>query len=272
MQRSMISLIAGGILAIAAIVLLNFYFRNMGSSAPATTVSLTPVVVAAADLPVGTQVEQSSLKIVSWPAESVPPGAFHSVAEILRSAPSSQDRVTLTDIQPNEPVVRGKISGFGEKATLSRELPPGMRALAIRVDDVSGVAGFMLPGDRVDIMLTRHVLVGNVDTIVSDILLQNITILGVDQLSDQKHDQPMVGRTATVEVLPEQAQKLVLAQVAGTLSLALRNVSNTEQLPTGQVTTRDLGVGQAPRVAPTVRHNSVKVIYGDGSSSVMTVH
>ncbi len=268
----MISLIAGGVLAIAAIVLLNLYFRNIGSAAPVASVALSPVVVAAADLPVGTQIEEASLKVISWPTESVPPGAFHSVAEVLRGAPSSQERVALTDIRSNEPIVRGKISGFGEKATLSRELPPGMRALSIRVDDVSGVAGFMLPGDRVDIMLTRHVTVGNTDTIVSDIIMQNITILGIDQLSDQKHDQPMVGRTATVEVTPEQAQKLVLAQVAGTLSLALRNVANTEQLPTAQVTARDLGVGQAPRVAPVVRHNSVKVIYGDGSSSVMTVH
>jgi len=271
MQRSLISLIAGGILAIGAIVLLNIYFRNSGTGTT-SSIELTTVVVAAADLPVGTQIDQSSLKVVSWPTASVPPGAFHSVEELFRGAPSSQDRVVLTDVEPNEPVVRGKISGFGQKATLSRELPPGMRAISIRVDDVSGVAGFMLPGDRVDIMLTRHVTINNVDTMVSDILLQNITILGVDQSSDQKRDQPVVGRTATVEVTPEQAQKLVLAQVAGTLSLALRNVANTEQLPTAQVTARDLGVGQAPHVVPAVRRNSVKVIYGDGSSSVMTVH
>jgi len=112
-----------------------------------------------------------------------------------------------------------------------------MRAISIRVDDVVGVAGFVLPGDHVDIMLTRKM--GN--DLLNEVILQSVTILGINQNADQKADQPIVGRTATVEVTPEQAQKLVLAQSAGSLSLALRSVETAGLIETRPITEADLG-------------------------------
>jgi pilus assembly protein CpaB len=152
-----------------------------------------------------------------------------------------------------------------------------MRAISIRVDDVVGVSGFVLPGDRVDILLTRRVTTGT-DALQTQTLLQNIKIVGIDQSADQAADKPVVAHTATVEVTPEQAQKLILAQQAGSLSLALRSVESTDNVTTGPISERDLGnvPRPAPAAAPVVRVvgappppaavPTVRVRYGDGST------
>ena len=124
MQRSLISLIAGGILAIGAIVLLNIYFRNAGTGTT-SSIELTTVVVAAADLPVGTQIDQSSLKVVSWPTASVPPGAFHSVEELFRGAFWTDVRPMVKEWRearklPAEPLAALKAGGYVEKISQER--------------------------------------------------------------------------------------------------------------------------------------------------------
>jgi len=142
------------------------------------------------------------------------------------------------------------VSGFGGRPTLSRQVDNGMRAVSIAVNDVVGVAGFVLPGDRVDIMLTRKVG----DTQVNEVFMQGVMVLGINQTANQQNDQPIVGRTATVEVTPEQAQKLVLAQTVGTLSFALRSIETAGTIPTRPITEADLGVRRPPPPnAPAVR-------------------
>ena len=111
-------------------------------------------------------------------------------------------------IETNEPVLKSKVSGFGGRAILSSMIAPDMRAMTIRINDVSGVAGFVLPGDHVDIILIRDF--GG--SPVTDILLQNIKVLGIDQDANQNRQQPGVVRAVTFEVTPTQSQKLVLAQ------------------------------------------------------------
>jgi pilus assembly protein CpaB len=144
-----------------------------------------------------------------------------------------------------------------------------MRAVSIRVDDVSGVAGFILPGDRVDVMLTRR-LEGTApdSSLATDIILQNVLVLGIDQLSDQDREKPVVARTATVAVTPEDAQKLALAQQAGTLGLALRNATSVDRVPSERVVQRDLAPNAAPAPHPARRvtraQDGVQVIYGGG--------
>jgi len=176
----------------------------------------------------------------------------------------------LKIVHVGEPVLRAYVSGFGGRATMSREVSRGMRAVAIRIDDVSGVAGFILPGDRVDVMLTRQVegSAAGGSNLATDVILQNITVLGVDQLADQDRDKPVVGRTVTVEVTTEQAQKLALAQQAGTLGLALRNAESVDQQPVNRVQVPDL-YGAIKRPPKPVHHvtaavgSSVRVRYGD---------
>ena len=146
------------------------------------------------------------------------------------------------------------------------------------IDD-GRVSGFVLPGDRVDILLTRRVTTGT-DALQTQTLLQNIKIVGIDQSADQAADKPVVAHTATVEVTPEQTQKLILAQQAGSLSLALRSVASTDNVtagPISPISERDLGNAPrpAPAAAPVVRVvgappppptvPTVRVRYGDGS-------
>ena len=269
MQRSLVSLIVGGILALIAVGGLTYYLRSQSAPpAPGSNIELANVVVAVADLPFGTHLTRDQLSVVAWPAASMPADAFHSVEEVFAGSQGT-DRIVLKPIDKGEPVLKSKVSGFGAKATLSRQVPPGMRAVSIRIDDVSGVAGFILPGDRVDVMLTRRLESATPDTnMATDIILQNVLVLGIDQLSDQDREKPVVARTATVAVTPEDAQKLALAQQAGTLGLALRNAASADQVPTERVVQRDLAPNATP-VARPARHvarqpEGVQVIYGGG--------
>ena len=123
--------------------------------------------------------------------------------------------------------------GPGEGSTLSAVVDDGMRAMSVRINDVLGVAGFVLPGDRVDIMLTR----GN----FTDILLQNVKILAIGQSTDERAEKPSLAKTATVEVNTVDAQKLTLAQTVGTLSLALRAAGSVEAAAPRRITMGDLG-------------------------------
>ncbi len=240
MRRSMVSLIVGVVFAMVAVVLMYNYIQSslQGQAVvQAPAVDLGTVVVAAKDLPFGAPIERLALKTVPWPKTSVPPDGFATIDEIFAGATTPGDRIAVVGIAHDEPITKGKVSGFGGRPTLSRQVENNMRAISIRVDDVVGVAGFVLPGDHVDIMLTRKM--GN--DLLNEVILQSVTILGINQNADQKADQPIVGRTATVEVTPEQAQKLVLAQSAGSLSLALRSVETAGLIETRPITEADLG-------------------------------
>ena len=272
MQRSLISLIVGGILALVAVGGLTYYLRTTQNPAAPTgpNIEVGNVVVATAELPFGTHLSRDQLSVVAWPLASMPSDAFHSVEEVFAGS-QGFDRIVLKPVDKGEPLLKSRISGFGAKATLSRQVPVGMRAVSIRVDDVSGVAGFILPGDRVDVMLTRRLEATTPDSsLVTDVILQNIQVLGIDQLSDQDREKPVVARTATVAVTPEQAQKLALAQQAGTLGLALRNQTSVDQVPTERVVQRDLAPNSAPPPSRHVKRApvTIQVIYGGGRSQV----
>jgi len=253
MRRSMISLVVGVVFAIVAVVLMYNYIQTslQGQNlAQAPAVDLATTVVAVRPLPFGTPIDRLALKTVQWPREALPADGFANVDEIFAGATSPGDRIALVIVGQNEPVTKGKVSGFGGRPTLSRQVENGMRAISIGVNDVVGVAGFVLPGDRVDIMLTRRIG-GGANNLVNEVLLQNIMVLGINQTADQATDQPIVGRTATVEVTPEQAQKLVLAQGVGTLSLALRSIETAGEIRAVPITEADLGTQRPP--APVAR-------------------
>ncbi len=255
MQRSVISLIVGVVLAGIALILLSVYLSSARPDAEADQDKTGTVVVAVSDFAAGTPIHREYLKAVPWPRTSVPQTSFASIDDVFLGAKTEADRIALKQIGAGEPVLKTDISGFGSRGTLSRQVSPGMRAFAIPVNDVSGVAGFVLPGDHVDIMLTRTTGNDN-ENRVTDVILQNITVLGVDQVSDQTRERPEVARTATVEVTPEQAQKLALAQQVGTLSLSLRNAETVGQVPSARIATSDLSTSgpQAPgQAGPTVR-------------------
>src|SRR5690606_10778317 len=127
-----------------------------------------------------------------WPNDAIPDNAFSTIAELMKG----EKRVVLASMEANEPIVSAKITGPGQKATLSALIEEGMKAVTIRVNDVDGVAGFVLPGDRVDVLMTRSA--ENSGT--TDIVLQNVKVLGIDQLADARAEKPTVAKAVTLEV------------------------------------------------------------------------
>jgi pilus assembly protein CpaB len=205
--------------------------------APSQKLNTRTVVVASRPLNFGMELSRSNLKVVDWPSEGVPQGAFSNFDALLKG----EKRSVLSAIAQNEPVLKWKITGPGQRASLSALIDQGdKKAVSIRVHDVSGVGGFVLPGDRVDIFLTRKDPTTKAQ--FTDLLLQNIKVLAVDQLADDRTEKPKVVKTVTVEVNTVAAQKLVLASSAGQLSLALRRAGATAAAGGRRITLGDLGI------------------------------
>jgi pilus assembly protein CpaB len=202
-------------------------------------VATQTIVVAKRPLRFGTELNSDVLQETPWPQQSLPAGAFHTISELL----SQGRRVALTAIEANEPILAVKITGAGERATLSALVRKGMKAVTIRVNDVEGVGGFVLPGDRVDVVLTRQIDKGSATT---EVVLQDTRVLAVDQVADERAAKAAVAKSVTLEVTTVQAQKVWLAASVGNLSLLLRKAGETAQVNTRKVTLQDLENGAAP--------------------------
>lgn len=192
------------------------------------------VVVAKQPLRFGTELNASMLQEVPWPAAAMPSGAFAKISDVTAGG----RRVVLAAIEANEPVLALKITGPGQRATLSALVKPGMKAVTIRVNDVEGVGGFVLPGDHVDVVLTRQIDKGSATT---EVVLQNTRVLAVDQTADERMFKAAVAKSVTLEVNTVEAQKVWLASSVGNLSLLLRKAGETAQIKTRKITLNDLG-------------------------------
>lgn len=243
--RAIVMIVVALVLAAGAALLARSWITGQiaqreEQTAAAPQMELTTVVVATAPLRFGNTLAPEHVKVIEWPAASVPEGAFKTIEELINE---EEPRVVLQPIEPNEPILLTKVTGPGQRATLSTVISEGMRAMTIRVNDVAGVAGFVLPGDRVDLLLTREVIE---DQPITDVLLQNIKVLGIDQkVQAPEEQQADVVKAVTIEVDVEQAQKITLAATVGELSLALRDVTNVESEPVRTVSLRDLNLSEA---------------------------
>jgi len=191
------------------------------------------IVVATKPLRFGMQLQKEYLREIAWPKSALPNGAFDKIDAVLREG----KRVVLAPIEVNEPVLAVKITGPGQRATLSALVAPGMKAVTIRVNDVEGVGGFVLPGDRVDVVLTRQIEKGSATT---EVVLQNTRVLAVDQVADERAAKAAVAKSVTLEVSTVEAQKVWLASSVGNLSLLLRKAGDTAEMRTRKVTLNDL--------------------------------
>jgi pilus assembly protein CpaB len=196
------------------------------------------IVVAAKPLRFGNELTAQHLREIPWPDTDLPNGSFAKVADLLTGK-----RVVLTPIEVNEPVLGTKVTGPGQRATLSSMLRDGLKAFTVRVNDVDGVAGFVLPGDRVDVALTRQV---DKTLATTDIVLQNARVLAIDQVADERTDKPSVAKAVTLEVDVVGAQKLSLSATIGTLSLVLRKAGDSNAEYTRRVSLRDLENATTP--------------------------
>ncbi|MBX9841929.1 MAG: Flp pilus assembly protein CpaB [Xanthobacteraceae bacterium] len=202
-------------------------------------VSTRTIVVAAKPLRFGNEVTRDHLREVAWPEASLPAGSFAKADEILASG----KRVALAAVEPNEPVLASKMTGPGQRATLSAMIRDGLKAVTIRVNDVDGVGGFVLPGDHVDVSLTRQIDKGNA---TSEVVLQYVRVLAVDQIADERFEKPAVVKAVTLEVDAGGGQKLSLAASVGTLSLMLRKAGEANNQYTRRITLSDLSGPTTP--------------------------
>jgi pilus assembly protein CpaB len=244
------------LIGLAAVFLANSYLGRVEQQQTTSAQGMVKVAVATVPLDFGTPITPDKVRLVDWPAGSLPEGTFSSIPQLL---PMNHTRVALRPMAANEPILRSKISGEGGRAAISAVLDPTKRAVAVRVSDVAGVAGFVLPGDVVDVLITRTPMVANGSSQqITDILLQKVRVIAIDQDANDSTDKPAVGKTATLEVAQVDAQKLALAQTVGQLSLALVNPASEASPTVETVSTDDLRDGayvgsysdNAPRFQP----------------------
>ena len=233
------------ILGLIVVFLANTYFSGVEKQEQLRTqqAQLVQVLVASQPLDFGTQLTAQNTKLVAWPATSLPDGAFRTTIGVIGNPRGP--RVALRPIAVGEPILASKISGIGGRAAVSALLPEGMRAVAVGVNAVTGVGGLVTPGDIVDVLVTREMAGEGADAKdqMTDIVLEKVRVIAIDQISDEDKTDPKVAKTATLEVDAFGAQKLALAREIGTISLALRNVISIEDGANMTVTQQDLGSG-----------------------------
>ena len=241
--RNLILLIAAVVLGLIAVVLANSYFSGVEDSQQrvAQEQKLSRIVVASQNMGFGMPLTEQNLRLVNWPGNSVPVGAFTSIQAATRG-----NRVALRPIVIGEPVLASKVSGADGRATLAANLPVGKLAFSIPINDASGVGGFVRPGDVVDVLVTRQIPGDGAKAAtdkMTDVVLEGVPVLGIDQISDENQTKPALGKTATLEVDTFGAQKLALSVQLGALSLALRNVADQQIGPRQTVVPRHLTTG-----------------------------
>lgn len=244
-------MVFGAALAGGALFFVNKYWRNFEASLAGRDSAPQIVRVLAAKKPLAYgdvltfERGKDVLRWVEWPAKAVPDGAI-TTEEQLVGKDRDLSRTVLRTIEPGELVLESKLTGFGETARIATQVSDGMRAVAIPVDAVSGVAGFVAPGDRVDIILLRRIQ----NKTTSSVVLQDVLVIATDQTADRESGRVKVARTATVEVTPTEAQKLIVAQQEGKLSLTLRGVNESQEIEPTAVDVDDLPDQPAAAAAP----------------------
>ena len=202
-----------------------------------------PVVVAAEALPLGAVIKPESVKLRPMPEGLFPRGGFSRIEEVV-------DRPVISPIQPEEPVVEARLALRGSGGGVAPLIPPGMRAISVRVNDVVGVAGFVLPGMRVDVLVTGRPP-GHDDTVTTTVL-QNIAVLSAGKtIQAEANSQTISTPVVTLLVTPEQAESLTLANTEGRIQLVLRNSTDRDHAETAGRDLRQLyGLARAPRRDP----------------------
>ena len=201
-------------------------------------VAMSPVVVAARDIDVGTRLSPDMLTVVDWPATAPLADAFSDPAAL-------SERVVNTQVLKGEPLLGAKLAAPGEKGGLSAVLGEGKRAVTVKVNEIVGVAGFALPGNYVDVMVNTP---DQQDRAVSKIVLERILVLAVAQDASTGETKPRVVNAVTLEVTPPEAEKLDLARSVGSLSLVLRSQIDKNPVTTTGARKDDL-LGSAPAAA-----------------------
>ncbi len=235
---------------VAAFMAQRWAEQRMQAAQAQATSQLSQVVVASREIPFGARIETEHAKLVKWPADAIPPGAFHAIAEVVGKQSKYQ-------ILPGEPILEPRIADPSKNPLLAGLIEPNKRAVTVRVDDVVGVAGFLLPGSHVDVLASQR---GANDRYITRTVLHYLKVLAVDQTASASgEDKPVVVRAVTLEADPSQAEILVQATREGSVQLVLRNPED-QGVP---VTTEPAPIQPAAATSPRSTASSrVTVIRG----------
>jgi pilus assembly protein CpaB len=248
--RALLMLLIAAAAGLTAVVFASRWMMAQSSS------STTKVVVATADIDLGQRISPEYVKTIDWPAGSVPPGAFHEVGKL-------DGRVLKETAMRGEPILEAKLSPQGSTGGLSAVIDEGKRAITVRVNDVIGVAGFALPGNYVDIIVNTqkdsNAQNAQNEQKISKIVLEHILVLAVAQEAGRDETKPKVVDAVTLQVTPEQAEKIDLARSIGTLSLVLRNQIDRQDPNTDGATRASLLKLPQPAAPAPVHPAPVKV-------------
>lgn len=197
---------------------------------PGQAVATVPVAVARKPLKFGQPITKDDVKVIQWPAEILPENSFNSPEDLFGT--DGKPRTVLRRMEPNELILKSKVTGFGERATIMSLLEPGMRAYTMPVTASSSVGGFVLPGSHIDVFLTVN---DRRNGITTRTLIEDIEVIAVDQDTDPDRIEAKVARTVTLQGTPPQVQQLTLAAELGNLSIALRGFGATDAIPAAPI-------------------------------------
>jgi pilus assembly protein CpaB len=230
-------------LAVVTATIASFGVYRALEQVPADDINrVQPVVVAARPLVIGAQLTAADLKVIDWPAKSLVPGAITDIKEAV-------NRGLLISVLENEPLTVNKLAAAGSGAGLPPAIPAGMRAMSVRVDDVIGVAGFIVPGSKVDVVVT----IRRREDSMTKTAARNVQVLTAGTRKDQENPEESDTRRAgsgetvvTLMVTPSDAERIALAQSEGQIMLVLRNPLDNDEAPTSGVRTAALLGGENP--------------------------
>jgi len=217
---TLIALAVAVVFGIMAVVLANRWMSTRQDNVAMTEqIPITQVVIAARDLDIGTKLSQENLTLADWPKANVPKGAFTKVEDVV-------DRVTVTKMIAGKPLVAAELAGEGSGVGLVAQIRPGYRAMSIRVDEVIGVGGFILPATFVDIIAVEK----RGDKMVGDTLLERVPVLAVAQETFVEEGKAKLVKTVTMELSQRQAEKLAAQINQGPIHLILRNPTDLGEM------------------------------------------
>jgi pilus assembly protein CpaB len=234
-----------GVSLLFALVISSVFYQmtaRAGSPKKVEQTDMKDVVLAARPLSVGTSVHPADIKLGKAPASSFPKGAFTKAEEVI-------DRPVVSNILIDEPVLEGRLAARGSGLGLAPVIPVGMRAVTVRVNDVTGISGFVLPGMRVDVLVTGHP--PNAEGTVTATCLQNMLVLSAGTaIQPDARGQAMQAATVTLLATPEQSETLTLANIEGRIQLVLRNGSDQTIEKTAGKEVAELYGGHAKKKTP----------------------
>lgn len=245
-NRMMVGLAAA---ILVGLLFSSYIYRQFQRASNVKTVAMQHIVVAAAPLQIGARIEAKNLRLISWPADEPVTGMFTRVEDCT-------NRALITPVAANELILEEKLAPQEAGAGLPAAIPQGMRALSVAVNEVVGVAGFVIPGTMVDVLVTGRLpgtTRGGSDSITRTIL-ENIRVLAAGQKVEQDREgKPQTVPVITLLVSPEEAAKLAMASTEGKIQLALRNTIDSKKVDPPAVLEAALFAGPSPaprRVAP----------------------